>query len=124
MPKSFVQLPPDGAGKKVVTFTDADSNHYQAFAIGPATSATVSNVTAAIADTQLVAANANRRGFILFNDSTSVLYMKFGTGASTTSFTVPIAAADYYEMPEPVYAGQINGIWLAANGAARITELI
>lgn len=66
------------------------------------------------------AANANARA--IYNDSTAVLYVKFGATASTTSYTVQIAAGGYYEFPQPVYCGQVDGIWASANGAARLTS--
>lgn len=61
-------------------------------------------------------------GRVLFNDSTAVLYLKFGATASTTSYTVQVAAGGYYEFPQPLYAGQVDGIWAAANGFARTTQ--
>jgi hypothetical protein len=51
-----------------------------------------------------------------------VLYVKFGAAASTTSYTVQIAAGGYYEFPQPVYCGEVDGIWASANGAARLTS--
>lgn len=89
---------------------------------GRAPTANVTNVAAAVASTQLLAANALRVGVIIFNDSTSVLYVKFGTAAATTSFTVRVAAAGYYEVPA-YYSGVVHGIWNTANGAARVTEV-
>ena len=66
-----------------------------------------------------------RVGWSVFNDSTANLFVKFGVTASTSSFTVKIAPGGYYEMPTtPTYQGQIDGIWDAANGNARVTELV
>lgn len=73
--------------------------------------------------TTILASNANRLGATVYNDSTAVLYLKLGATASTTSFTVAMAAASYYEVPFG-YTGVIDGIWASdASGAARITEL-
>lgn len=58
----------------------------------------------------------------IFNDSTAILYVKFGPTAAATSYTVQLAANAYYEFPRPVYAGQVDGIWASANGNARLTE--
>lgn len=90
-----------------------------------ATTATLSNVNDTASSTTLSAANGGRKGWTCFNDSTEALYVKFGATASSTSFTVKIAAGGYYEMPgDVVYRGIIDGIWNAdASGAARITEL-
>lgn len=88
-----------------------------------ASAANVANVAAATASTVIVASNANRRGLLVFNDSTANLYLKYGTGASATSFTVPLGPGGFFEMPEPTFTGAIEGAWSAANGAARVTEL-
>ena len=83
---------------------------------------TVTNVNAAIATTTLLNANTSRAGAIIFNDSTSVMYVKFGATASTTSYTTQIGAKGYYEIPY-TYTGRVDAIWASAVGAARITEL-
>lgn len=88
-----------------------------------ASAATLGNVASSASNGALVAANANRLGLLVFNDSSAVLYLKYGETASTSSFTVKIAAGAYWEMPQPIYLGQIDGIWASANGAARVTEL-
>jgi len=85
------------------------------------TSATLSNVSSSTSSVQLLASNAARKGAMLYNDSTSVLYIKLGTTASTTSFTVLLAARDYYEVPT-WYTGRVDGIWQSANGSARVTS--
>ena len=73
----------------------------------------------------LLAANPNRRAFSVFNDSTAVLYLKLGGTASTSSYTVQIAAGGFYELPATWgYAGVVDGIWASATGNARVTEVI
>ena len=87
--------------------------------------ATVTSVAASAASVEIFPAilpstwSANGRA--VFNDSTAVLYLKFGTTASETSYTVQIAAGGYYEFPQPLYAGEVDGIWASANGSARTT---
>ncbi len=85
--------------------------------------ATLANVSAATSSTALFASNANVRGRIVHNDSTGILYLKFGTGASTTSYTVKIPPDGFFEFPKPTYTGDVAGIWSAANGSARTTEV-
>jgi hypothetical protein len=86
--------------------------------------ATLSNVASSATNVTLLASNAARLGATIYNDSTQVLYVKFGTTASATSYVVQIAANGYYEVPGPaVYTGRIDGIWASANGNARVTEL-
>ena len=87
-----------------------------------ATTNTRSSVAAAAVDTLILASNTSRLGATVFNDSTAILYLALGTvAASTTDFTLKMAAASYYEVPFG-YTGQIRGIWASATGSARIGE--
>lgn len=93
---------------------------------GPLTG-TVSSVNDAATSTTILAANDNRKGATVFNDSTSSLYLLVAAGtASATNYTVLLQPNDYYELPvqaHGVYRGIISGIWSAnASGAARVTE--
>jgi hypothetical protein len=97
--------------------------HRQVVQLGVAGVGTVTRVTAAAADTSLLAADAGRIGVILYNESTATAYVKYGTGASSTSYTVPMGPGSYWEMPSPVYTGALNALWTAANGAMMITDL-
>lgn len=88
-----------------------------------ASTATVTSVSDSAVNQTLLAANANRLGATVHNDSASILYLKLGATASTTSFTTKLFQDDYYEVPFG-YTGQIDGIWSAdSTGAARITEV-
>ena len=90
-----------------------------------ASTATLANITAATASTTLQAANSNRLGLVIYNDSTSVMYMKFGSTASSTSFTHQLQAGEVWELATGGcrYTGIVTGIWVSATGAARVTEL-
>lgn len=88
----------------------------------PLTIATTSSVASSASSTMLLAANTNANGRAIFNDSSSVLYLKFGVTASTSSYTVQIASNGYFEFPLPLYTGEVDGIWASANGNARCTE--
>ena len=73
----------------------------------------------------LLAANAARLGASFYNDSTVPLLLKWGTGASITSYTLKVMAGQYYELPGPiVYSGIITGQWLSVSGQCLITEVI
>jgi hypothetical protein len=93
-------------------------------ALGHTTSGTaaLTNVSSSASSVQLLASTAGRRMATIHNDSTAVLFLKYGSAASATSYTVKIPAGGYFEFPHPVYTGRVDGIWDAANGAARITE--
>ena len=85
--------------------------------------ATLTNVNDSASSVTLLSANSARKGATIHNDSTAILYVKFGTTASTTSYTVKMVADAYYEVPFD-YTGRIDGIWASdASGAARVTEI-
>ena len=91
-----------------------------------AQTATVANVAAATSSVQVFPqvwpseAGASN-GRTVFNDSTATLYLLFGTGASTTNYTVQIGPGGYVEFPPPLFCGEADGIWSSANGYARTT---
>jgi hypothetical protein len=89
----------------------------------PATSTVTSVAMTAVVATILVA-NATRMGVILWNDGNNNVFVKLGAGATTASFTVRLASKSEWELPFPVYTGQITGICAAALTATMLaTEL-
>ena len=86
------------------------------------TVAGVSSVAGAASDTLILAANANRKGASVFNDSTAVCYLKLGGGSSSTVFTVKMDGGGYYEVPFR-FTGALYGTWASATGSARVTEV-
>jgi hypothetical protein len=87
-----------------------------------AATSSLSNVPGSATSVTLLAANANRLGATIYNDSSSTLYVKYGTTASNSSFTIRLLAQAYHEVVFD-YIGRIDGIWNASTGNARITEL-
>lgn len=93
-------------------------------AAGNATASVKTQVASAATNTTILAANAARRGVIIVNTDPNILRIKYGATASATSFTAIIPYNGYWEMPEPIYAGIIDGIWDADGaGVAQVTEL-
>lgn len=87
--------------------------------------ATVSSVPGSATSGTLLAANASRKTAMLYNDSTAILYLLFGAGtASASNYTVQVPSGGYYELPSSInFTGILVGIWAAANGAVKVTEL-
>jgi hypothetical protein len=84
---------------------------------------TVTSVADQATTVQLLAANTARVGASIQNDSTEILYVKLGTTASLTDYTVKMVAGAYYEVPFG-YTGRIDGIWANnSTGAALVDEL-
>jgi hypothetical protein len=83
---------------------------------------TVTSVADSASSQTLLSAGATRRGFRLYNDSPYPLYVKYGTTATTSSYTVKVEPYDW--LVEDGYGGRVDGIWSAnGSGSARITEL-
>lgn len=83
-------------------------------------------VPASTSSVSLLGANGARKMVTIMNDSASVLYVKFGTTASTSSFTYKVPAQQTLELPSAgvIYTGALDGIWVSAVGNAVITEMI
>lgn len=88
---------------------------------GASSTATHANVASSATVVTLQALNTSRLGWSVFNDSTAVLYVKCGSAASATSYTVQVAAGGYWECPF-WYQGVITGLWASVNGNARVVE--
>ena len=93
----------------------------------PARASTVSrsSVTQSSTNVTFQAANTNRLGWTVYNRPTqgANLFLKFGATASTSDFDVALPANAYYEMPQPLFTGRIDGIWDSTGvGFARVCE--
>ena len=96
--------------------------HAQVVLIGGATTGTTSAVNDSASSAQMLAANTSRVGATFYNDSPAVAYVKCGTTASSTDFTVKMDPYSYFEVPYG-YNGRIDAIWASdQSGAMRITE--
>lgn len=87
-----------------------------------ATGTATTNITSTIGTVVLAAAQVKRTNLAIYNASTQVMYMKLGSGAKSTDFTLMMVGSGYYELPRPVYNGQITGVWPTADGFAMVSE--
>lgn len=95
----------------------------------PAATAARSDVTAAAADTIILAANANRMpGSVILNDSSAVMYILLCPTtcvASATNYTFAIDAkstvSGFYTLGN--WTGAVHAYWASATGSARVTEI-
>lgn len=84
---------------------------------------TLSNVVSSQTSQVMLSANPLRKGFTIFNDSTSIAYIAYAATSSSSGYTFPLQASAYYESEALCYQGVISIIWVTANGNARVTEL-
>lgn len=104
-----------------------DASGLQVHAGKTATATTPTRVSDTTTSTQLLASNTARVGAVVHNDSDAVLYVKYGTAASATSYVYKLLSQAHLILPEPgqpIYTGIIHGIWSAdtAAGAATVNE--
>lgn len=90
---------------------------------GTVATSVVTRVPSSTSSQVLVPANPLRQGLLLFNDSTASQYVKLGSVASMTDFTVRLVPQVFYEVAQPIYVGQIDVISSSTNGAIQVTEL-
>lgn len=88
----------------------------------PATG-TLTSVTSSASDGTILAANTSRKGVLIDNESTAVLYLLFAVGTSSTSnYSIRVPSGGNFSFNPGEYTGIIKGIWASANGFARVTE--
>lgn len=87
---------------------------------------TITSVADSASNQTLLASNANRLGFTIYNDSDKAVYVKLGATATVTDFTKLLLPNDFWGTKDlgVNYTGIIDGIWEAnSTGSARVTEL-
>ena len=95
----------------------------QASVLLPTTAAhTVITVTAS--PTLVLPANPSRIWWIVHNDSGSVVYLKFGPGCSSDSFTHRLTAQSGYEPPLACYTGEITAARASGTSNLQVTEIV
>lgn len=88
--------------------------------------ATLTKVDSAAADTALVSANPKRKGLSILNTDANALYVLLGSGTSSaTNLNVVIAATTGYWVAPNNYIGAVRGCWAGdGSGSAFITEYV
>jgi hypothetical protein len=91
----------------------------------PVRTPTTTSVASSATSVTLLAANANRRGLSIANDSTGTLRLSFATPAtSANAFLVLQPGAFILLDQQLIVTNIIYGIWSAANGTAQVTEYV
>jgi hypothetical protein len=84
--------------------------------------ATQANVASSATAVPLFAASGASKNRLVFNDSSSAMYISFNGAATITNFAVKVAVGGYYEFPAVCFGGAVSAIWDTANGFARTTQ--
>ena len=119
-PKGIVALGHDGSNVRAVK---VNSSGNPLVVEVPASTCTVSQVTAVTSSTSIKAANTSRKGISVQNDSDRVMFLLAGSGtASSSNYTVMMYPDDYWEAPYG-YTGALTGIWESGvTGVAAVAE--
>jgi hypothetical protein len=81
-------------------------------------SVNVTNVT----QVSLVSVNLNRRGLTIYNNGLTDIFVDTVNTVSSSNFQFRIVAGSYYEIPFPVYVGQLFGVTATGASMAFIRE--
>lgn len=90
---------------------------------GSTQTAAITSPAAAATTAVLLAASGARKGAIIFNEGSTILYVAYAATASLTAYTVQVAVNGYFALdPTSMYGGVISGIWAGSpTGNARVT---
>jgi hypothetical protein len=86
----------------------------------------VTSVAASLVNVPLLLNNPLRKGAAFQAEHITNggnLYIKAGIGATTVVYTVLLVPRAYWELPPPIYTGQIDAIWDGVIGSVKITEI-
>lgn len=88
------------------------------------TSETTTAVNATNTVSTILAANANRKGYTVYNDSNTPAYIRHALGATTTVFKFKLDKGSFYEMPSDLnYKGDITAITASGTANLKVTEI-
>lgn len=80
-------------------------------------------VLSSITTVSVMNLNLNRLGGTIYNSAGTTVYLKLGTAATTSVYTVQMNNNDYYELPAG-YTGVVAGITTSNAGIINVTELL
>lgn len=87
--------------------------------------ATVTQVATSTTSATLAATNTSRKSVVIFNGATVNLLVKFGTTASSTSFTTQIIPGGTLSVPRETYTGAIDAILASGSAStAQVTVIV
>jgi hypothetical protein len=86
---------------------------------------TTTSITGTTSSTLILAANPNRRGLMISNQSTSKLYLSFTTPAAQSNSFIEVQPSAFLMLDQQlIVANAIYGIWANAAGSCQVTELV
>ena len=113
------------AGVNPLNIAIVDGSGVQITSFGGVSSSAPSNssVSVTTSNTTVSSSNTNQKGLTIYNESGAIAYIKLGSTASTSSYSIQIAIGGYYEVPFG-YTGNIDGITSSGTAILRVTSLV
>lgn len=88
-------------------------------------SPTTTSVNSSAASVTILAANSNRRGISVANDSSSVLRLSFTNPATSVNAFMVMQPKSFLLLDQQLIVGNaIYGIWDSVDGTAQVTEYV
>jgi hypothetical protein len=86
---------------------------------------TTTSVASSATSVTILAANANRKGISIANESTAVLRLSYTNPATNGNHWITMQPGSFIYLDQQlITANAIYGIWAAANGTAQVTEYV
>lgn len=79
-------------------------------------------VLSSLTSISIMNANQNRKGGTIYNNAGTPVFVKLGTAATTSVYTLAMQSNDYYELPFG-YVGVVAGISASNAGIINVTEV-
>lgn len=93
--------------------------------VAPAQGTTTAFAFASASNNSLLAANPNRAGLSIFNDTNANYLVLLGTGITDSKFSFYLPPQSMYDAPMPTYTGPVQGRgWGVGSGSIYVTELV
>jgi len=90
----------------------------------PTRTPTTTSITSTTTSTLILAANINRKGLLISNQSTSKLYLSFNASAAPGNSFIEVAPSAFVLLDQQlIFTNAIYGIWTNAQGTCQVTEL-
>jgi hypothetical protein len=109
-----------------VALVDGAGNQLTGFDASRPANTTLSSVAYAAGSQPVLAANAGRRGVVLYNATNKAINVALSATASLTAFSFQIPSLGTWESALDGYTGAISAIWTSAPAAGatlHVTEL-
>lgn len=70
----------------------------------------------------LVASNSNRKGLTIFNSSSSIIFIDYANTVTTSDYAFSLVSGAFYEMPMPIYTGDLHAILASGTASIEVRE--